>query len=92
MTHVIIGEGNTRFIFNLGPYGAFLLSEKEQHNLVEGEDGYEYYGQGIDNKAEFGLCAGLGLSQNTSIGIFQLEGRFNFSMSNIFNSSESAFT
>ncbi len=92
MTHVIFGEGKTRFFLNLGPYGTFLLSEKEHINLIEGEEGNEYYGQDIDSKAEFGLCAGIGLSKNTSIGMFQLEGRFNFSLSNMFDSSESVFT
>ena len=69
-----------------------MISQKEQINLIEGEEGNEYYGQDIDNKAEFGLCAGIGLSKNTSIGMFQLEGRFNFSLSNVFDSSESPFT
>ncbi len=36
MTHFSFGEGKTRFIFNIGPYGTVLLSENEKSNLIVG--------------------------------------------------------
>jgi len=92
MTHVSLGEGKTKFILNLGPYGTVLLSEKESVSLIEEQEPSAHYGRDLDNWVEFGLCGGIGLSHYTSIGVFQLEARFNQSLSNIFDYSESPFT
>jgi hypothetical protein len=76
----------------------YNLLKDELGNLVEDEDGNfiidedVYYGTEIDNRLEFGLCAGIGLARYTSIGIFQVEGRFNQSLSDIFNPIESIFS
>ena len=91
MTHVNLGEGRTRLILNLGPYGTILLWEKERISLIEEQEPSDHYGRDLDNWFEFGLCAGIGLAHYTSIGVFQLEARYNQSLSNIFDYSESQF-
>lgn len=92
MTHVNFGNGKTRFVLNLGPSFSFLVSEKESLNLISEEEEKEYYNINIDNRLGFGLCLGLGISRQTSIGLFQLEGRINQSLTNIFSSgSDSMF-
>jgi len=87
MTHVCFGEGKTRFILNIGSYLSFLASDREKIGLINEEEEQIYYRQEIGNRIEFGLCLGLGLSRNTTIGLFQLEGRVNYSFSNIFNNT-----
>lgn len=87
MTHVNIGQGKVRFVFNVGPYFSFLLNDKEQSYLIQEFQPQEYYYRKIDNRFGYGLCLGVGFSLHTSIGIFQLEGRFNQSLTNLFRSS-----
>jgi hypothetical protein len=93
MTHVNLGNQKTRFVINVGPYISYLLSEKEKINLLDGIEEKEYYRKKIDNKAGFGLCLGLGISRNTSIGLFQLESRISSSLTDNFKSkSDSPFS
>lgn len=93
MTHVNLGNQKTRFVINLGPYISYLLSDNEKINLLDGIEEKEYYGEKIDNKAGFGLCLGLGISRNTSIGLFQMESRISSSLTDNFKSkSDSPFS
>ncbi|MEA3462269.1 MAG: porin family protein, partial [Bacteroidota bacterium] len=86
MTHVNTGKRKTKFVFNLGPYISFLVSEKEFPDLTDEAEEQDYYYESIDNNVEFGVCFGIGISQHTSIGLFQLEARVNQSLTNIFTS------
>ncbi|MCF8362399.1 MAG: PorT family protein [Prolixibacteraceae bacterium] len=85
MTHVKIGNQKTRFIVNIGPYLSYLLSENESLNLLHETEEIEYYGIKIDNKANIGLCLGLGMSRQTSIGLFQMESRISSSINDMFS-------
>lgn len=89
MTHINLGMGKTKFIFNIGPYVSYLLSEKEKINLLEEEEEEEeeendYYQKKIHNKTGFGLCLGFGITRHTSIGLFQVESRISSSLTDIF--------
>lgn len=85
MMHIIFGKGNTRFLLNLGSYFSYLVSDIETIDLIAGEEEQIYYGKDIENQVEFGLCFGLGLSKNTSIGLFQIESRINYGLSSFFD-------
>ena len=85
MTHINFGKKKTRFLFNIGSYLSYLVSDIETIDLSAGEEEKSYYGQEIENQLEFGLCFGLGLSVNTSIGLFQIEGRINYGLSSFFD-------
>ncbi len=85
MTHVKIGHQKTKFVFNIGPYISYILSEKEHINLLEEIEEEEYYRKNIDNKANIGLCLGFGMSRQTSIGLFQIESRISSSLNDMFN-------
>jgi len=87
MTHVKIGHKKTKIVFNIGPYISYLLSENERMELLDATEEKPYYGESIDNKASIGLCLGLGISRETSIGLFQLESRISSSISDHFNSN-----
>ena len=85
MTHIIFGKRKTRFLINLGSYLSYLVSDLETIDLIAGEEEQVYYGQDIENKVDFGFCFGLGLSRNTSIGLFQIESRINYGLSSFFD-------
>ncbi len=84
MSHFNFGNNKTRFFINFGPYISYLISESETIDNISEEKEESYYRTKIANRAEFGLCFGLGFTQYTSIGILQIEGRGNMSLSNIF--------
>jgi len=44
-----------------------------------------YYGQSVDKKTEYGICAGLGISWHPRNAILQLEIRYNQSLCNVFD-------
>ncbi len=84
MTHVTIGNRNTRFLINFGPYASFLLSENGR-SAEAGEEEIDYQHKGIDNSFLYGLSLGIGMGQKTSFGTFQLEGRLTHSLNDIFS-------
>lgn len=86
MSHLSLGN-KTRFVFNLGPYVSYLLSESEEVSLAEGTIEKDYYGKKADGKGDFGLCMGLGIGQKTAIGMFQLESRISSSLTDIFTTN-----
>lgn len=86
MSHMSLGN-KTKFVLNLGPYVSYLLSESEKINLGEGTKENYYYGKKADGKGDFGLCFGIGMGQNTAIGLFQLEARISSSLTDIFTTN-----
>ncbi|MEN8156722.1 MAG: porin family protein [Bacteroidota bacterium] len=85
MTHARIGQGKTRMLLNFGPYFSVLLSDQKKINFSPEFPEQHYYRRDMDNIMEFGFCLGVGVSANTGIGLFQLEGRANYSLTNTFN-------
>lgn len=84
MTHLNFGKKNLRFFINVGPYLAYLISNSESiENISEGQL-KSHYNENIVNKIEPGFCLGLGLTQLTSFGVFQIECRGNTGLINIF--------
>jgi len=90
MTNFNLGNQETRFVINVGPYVSYLLSEKEKINLLENEVEMDYYRKKLNNKYGFGLCLGLGISRHNSIGLFHVESRISYSLTDILpNTGES---
>lgn len=100
LTHIYFGN-KVRFIINLGPKVAFLLSDSEKMNdalvdyLGSGDYPantvtYQYYHM-ADKKIDYGLMGGLGLEFRTGIGSFSLEGRYYFGLGDIYNNKKSDY-
>lgn len=90
LTHIYFGGSRFRGFFNMGPQIGFALSESTDSNL-NGENPNAnrpdtQHELAIQKKFDWGLCGGPGMELRTPIGYFLLEGRFNLSLSNIFNS------
>jgi len=82
MTHVTLGNKNSKFIINFGPAISYLLSTRDSIDLVDENDTLSYYQKSINN-LDYGLTLGIGFAKKTIIGTFQLEGRFTYGFSNI---------
>ncbi|WP_170866129.1 porin family protein [Pontibacter flavimaris] len=92
LTHVTIGNRNTRFIINFGPYASYLLSgdEGNEQQGVDEEPDFQY--RSLDSEFLYGLSMGLGMVQKTSFGSFQLEGRLTHSLNNVFERNLAAIS
>ena len=85
LSHFDIGIKKLNLSITVGPTVSYLLSDREQTNITDENLMKSYYNSKIDNRLEGGVCIGLGVNKFTRIGIFQLEGRFNQGLSNIFS-------
>ena len=90
LTHIYFGSNRFRGFFNLGPRIGFALSESTESNLNGTNPSPNrpdtQHELPIQKKFDWGLCGGPGIELRTAIGYFLLEGRFNLSLSNIYNS------
>ena len=99
MAHLAFGKdkGNgVRFILNLGPQIAFMISDKEVKGGPWKPDQRPFginqqYGKAIDNKFDYGIIGGGGLEARTGIGHFVVEARYYFGLSDFFNSTKKDF-
>lgn len=79
----IAGSRLFQVAFNLGPYGSYLLNEKEiiQKDADEMES---YYGVKLESKWEFGFNVGAAIEFHTGIGVFALRGGYSHALTNLF--------
>ena len=82
--HAYIGKKTVRYFINAGPYISYLISNQEERGgTFDDEDITFRYVEGRDNKLDFGIRGGLGIEILTSIGMFQIEGGYNFGVASI---------
>jgi hypothetical protein len=92
MTHIYFGKkSKTRLQFVIGPYVAFLLSDKEKNKVTDTLEYNDYYGKSIASKFEYGLTGGLGVSFRTRVGILELQARYSHSLTNLFKAGKEEF-
>lgn len=100
LTHIYFG-GKARFVVNLGPKIAYLVSQKEELNsalasyLSSGKAPanmvtYQYY-KDTDRKFDYGIMGGIGMEFQSKIGNFMLEGRYYFGLSDMYDNSKADF-
>lgn len=86
LTHVFIGKGRFKILFNIGPYGSYALNATEwTKDLSTGSDVSKPYvfTDSADNRLDYGLLVGIGVEHRFSFGTFHLEGRYSFGLGNI---------
>lgn len=100
LTHIYFGN-RVRFVVNLGPKIAYMMSEKEELNdalanyLASGEAPanmvtHQYYNS-VERKFDYGILGGIGMEFQTKIGNFMLEGRYYFGLADIYKNSKSDY-
>lgn len=89
LTHIYIGSEKARFFINLGPKIGYMLSESTSSNIaganLEGKETTQHT-MPVENRFTWGLCGGPGLELRTGIGVFNLEGRYCYSLGDIYGS------
>lgn len=87
MTHLYIGN-KVRGYLNIGPQISYLIAERSLH-LPADISGHQY--EKLQNRFDYGLCGGLGFQVRTPAGSYELDARFNYSLSNIYHASKSDY-
>ena len=93
LTHVNVGRGSVRFIFNVGPQISFLLSDNQSMSeelANQPESGRPQY-QSFEHlkRFDYGIVGGPGMQVRTPIGHFDLDARFYFGLGDVFESRRS---
>lgn len=99
MTHIYFGK-RVRYIINLGPQVSYLLSSTSDMSSTmadfvaqqpqEGPNPYVRFLE-ADNKFDYGLVGGMGMSINSGIGTFDLEGRYYYGLADVFSNRREDF-
>ena len=98
MTHVNVGRGNVRFIFNAGPQiglslgGSPSISQALADYMAANENAtrpsfaYRIRYQSFEplRRVDYGLIGGIGMQIRTAAGHFDVEGRYYFGLGDIF--------
>ncbi len=98
LAHFNIGNRRVRAFLNLGPQIGYLISESSSYNLesldqleppnnVHVAERKKY----VENKLSWGLGGGPGVEIRTGIGFFLIEGRYFYSLGDIFKNSKSDY-
>jgi len=92
MTHIYFGkQTRTRLQFVVGPYIAYLLKDSEKNMVADTNEYNDYYGKSIAHKFEYGLTGGVAVAYRTRLGIFELQGKYNHGLTNLFKAGEEEF-
>ncbi|MDR2841384.1 MAG: PorT family protein [Paludibacter sp.] len=83
MTHFNFGT-KFRLYFNIGPKFSYLLNEKELTNNTNNSTLEQHY-KPVYNRFDYGFCGGPGFYLIIKKQVFQIDGRFNYSVADIFS-------
>lgn len=86
-THIQFGGKNVKGFINAGPQIGYLISESTSQNLNGEKPGKvnEQHDMPVEKKFEWGISGGAGIEIRTGIGYFLLEGRYLYSLGDIYN-------
>ena len=86
LTHINIGGGNFRGLFNLGPYLAYALNRKTtvtDENTGSTETINYTFNKDVDNRIDFGLLVGGGFEYRLKRSKISAEARYTIGLGNI---------
>lgn len=86
MTHIYIGQ-KTRFIINLGPKIAYMISDRVLTNNTVGSTAIQQI-TATQNKFDYGLCAGFGLMFPIGKNYLQFDTRAYYALSDVYSNSK----
>jgi hypothetical protein len=97
LSQLYFGNKHIRFFLNVGPKIGFFIGENVIRqggdassppiDLITGKPHVSaQWDMPVENRFAWGICGGPGLEVRTPIGYFQLEGRYYYSLGDIFGS------
>ncbi|MDR1258661.1 MAG: PorT family protein [Tannerellaceae bacterium] len=101
LSHLYAGNKRVKFFFNIGPKIGFLISESTSGKFdassppideITGKPHTsEQWDMPVESRFAWGICGGPGFELRTGIGIFQLEGRYYYSLGDIFGNRKADY-
>jgi hypothetical protein len=102
LSQLYFGNKHIRLFFNIGPKIGFLIGERTTAkvdasptppiDLITGKSHISaQWDMTVDNNFAWGICGGPGLEVRTPIGCFQLEGRYYYSLGDIFGNRKADY-
>ena len=85
LMHAYTGTKSVRLFLNIGPKFSYLLSESEEIRNTTTENNMIQHGKLVENPFQYGILGGAGLELHIKRSVIGLEGRYCYSLSNIFN-------
>ena len=87
LTRVQFGDKKVKGFIVAGPQIGYMIGESTKENLNGAEPGRvsEQHNMSVQKRFEWGISGGGGIEIRTSIGYFLLEGRYLFSLGDIYN-------
>lgn len=89
MTHFFFGR-NFRFFINLGPRIGYCISDNILTNNTLGSTEVQHI-TNIENRFDYGFCAGLGFMLKIRRQVFQIDARGNYSMSDVYSNDKKEY-
>ena len=92
-THIQFGGKNVKGFINAGPQIGYMIGESTKHE-PNGEISNKVTAQHdmpVEKKFEWGISGGAGIEIRTGIGYFLLEGRYLYSLGDIYNTTRSDY-
>ena len=85
-THVQFGGKTVKGFINAGPQIGFMIGESTKNQLNGEKPGRvnEQHDMPVEKKFEWGISGGIGIEIRTGIGYFTLEGRYLYSLGDIY--------
>jgi hypothetical protein len=80
LTHLFFGKKNFRAFVNLGPNAAVLVGDKVSGDSISSKGAVEP----VKRRFDYGILAGAGIELHAKSGIYQIEGRYNFGLGDVF--------
>ena len=88
-SHIQFGDKNVKGFINVGPQIGYMIGESTDDKLNGEEPGREnaQHVMPTEKKFEWGISGGAGIEIRTGIGYFLIEGRYLFSLGDIYNTT-----
>ena len=85
-THVQFGGKTVKGFINAGPQIGFMIGESTKDQLNGEKPGRvnEQHDMPVEKKFEWGISGGIGIEIRTGIGYFTIEGRYLYSLGDIY--------
>jgi len=89
-THIQFGGNNVKGFVNAGPQIGYMIGESTNENLNGAKPGRVnmQHDMAVQKKFEWGISGGFGIEIRTSKGYFSIEGRYLYSLGDIFNTRQ----
>jgi hypothetical protein len=92
-SHFQFGKGSVKGFLNAGPQIGYMIGESTKRNFDGDIPGKinEQHELATEKKFEWGISGGAGIEIRTGIGYFTLEGRYLYSLGDIYNTRRSDY-